>query len=189
MFSFLKNVSYKTYFSCVYVMILHICVKYDSDSWCLSHRTVLFGRCCAQLLQRTTLYAPMDCNPPGSSVHGIFQAGILEWVAMPSSRGPSLPRDGTCISCIAGGFTTEPQGEIQSDESTHMFKNMTSDSWFLSYSTCSLWEEGGPNAQRSHSMFFETQINNLECNQLLNQILFACIPLLPSVMVRQILFT
>ena len=33
-----------------------------------------------------TLCDPMDCNPPGSSVHGILQAGILEWVAMPSSR-------------------------------------------------------------------------------------------------------
>ena len=74
----------------------------------------------------------MDCSPPGSSVHGIFQAGILEWVAMPSSRGPSWHRDGTCISCIVGGFTTEPQGEIQSDESRRMFENMTSDSWFLS---------------------------------------------------------
>ena len=33
---------------------------------------------------------PMDCNPPGSSVHGIFQARILEWVAIPFSRGSSL---------------------------------------------------------------------------------------------------
>ena len=36
---------------------------------------------------------PMDCSPPGSSVHGILQARILEWVAMPSSRGSSRPRD------------------------------------------------------------------------------------------------
>ena len=40
----------------------------------------------------------MDCNPPGSSVHGILQARILEWVAMPSSRGSSPPRDRTCVS-------------------------------------------------------------------------------------------
>ena len=38
---------------------------------------------------------PTDCSPPGSSVHGILQAGTLEWVAMPSSRGSSQPRDGT----------------------------------------------------------------------------------------------
>ena len=38
---------------------------------------------------------PLDCSPPGSSVHGILQARILEWVAMPSSRGSSQPRDGT----------------------------------------------------------------------------------------------
>ena len=36
---------------------------------------------------------PMDCSPPGSSVHGILQARILEWVAMPSSRRSSWPRD------------------------------------------------------------------------------------------------
>ena len=49
---------------------------------------------------------PMDCSLPGSSVHGILQAIILEWVAMPSSRGSSPPRDGTrvsCISCISRG--------------------------------------------------------------------------------------
>ena len=41
----------------------------------------------------------MDCSPPGSSVHGILQ-GILEWVAMPSSKGSSQPRDGTCTFCL-----------------------------------------------------------------------------------------
>ena len=43
---------------------------------------------------------PMDCSPPGSSVHGISQARILEWVAISFSRGSSQPRDWTCISCI-----------------------------------------------------------------------------------------
>ena len=46
----------------------------------------------------------MDCSPPGSFVHGILQARILEWVAMASSRGSSRPRDRTqvsCTSCIA----------------------------------------------------------------------------------------
>ena len=40
---------------------------------------------------------PYDCSPPDSFVHGILQAWILEWVAMPSSRGSSLPRDRTCV--------------------------------------------------------------------------------------------
>ena len=67
----------------------------------------------AQLLQLCpTLCDPMNCNLPGSSVHGILQATILEWVAMSCSRGSSQPRDGTHVSCgfcIAGGFfTTEP---------------------------------------------------------------------------------
>ena len=42
----------------------------------------------------------MDCSPPGSSVHGIFQARILEWVAIYFSRGSSQPRDWTWVSCI-----------------------------------------------------------------------------------------
>ena len=46
----------------------------------------------------------MDCSPPVSSVHGILQARILEWVAMPSSRESPQPRDGTQVSCIAGEF-------------------------------------------------------------------------------------
>ena len=51
-------------------------------------------------------------EPPGSSVHGIFQARILEWVAISSSRGSSPPRDGMCISCFGRGFfTTEPPGK------------------------------------------------------------------------------
>jgi len=46
----------------------------------------------------------MDSSPPGSSAHGILQARILEWLAIPFSRGSSQPRDGTLVSCIAGGF-------------------------------------------------------------------------------------
>ena len=56
-----------------------------------------------------TLCDPMDCRPPGSSVHGILQARVLEWVAMPFSRGSFQPRDQThvsCVSCFAGGFFT-----------------------------------------------------------------------------------
>ena len=49
-----------------------------------------------------TLCDPMDCNLPGSSVHGIFQAKILEWVAISYSRGSSPPRNLTQVSCIAG---------------------------------------------------------------------------------------
>ena len=44
---------------------------------------------------------PMDCSPPGSSVPGILPARILKWVAMPSSRGSSQPRDQTRVSCVS----------------------------------------------------------------------------------------
>ena len=52
-----------------------------------------------------TLCDPMDYSLPGSSVHGIFLARILEWVVMPSSRGSSRPRVRTCISCISTAHT------------------------------------------------------------------------------------
>ena len=55
---------------------------------------------------------PMNYSSPGSSVHGICQAGILEWVAASFSQGPSWPRDGTWVFCTAGGFfTSEPSGK------------------------------------------------------------------------------
>ena len=53
-----------------------------------------------------TLCDPMDCSLPGSSVHGIFQARILEWVAIPFSRRSSQPRNQTQVSCVAGRFFT-----------------------------------------------------------------------------------
>ena len=53
-----------------------------------------------------TFCDPMNCSLPGSSVHGIFQARILEWVAISFSRGSSQPRVQTWVSCIAGRFFT-----------------------------------------------------------------------------------
>ena len=49
-----------------------------------------------------TLCDPMDCSLPGSSIHGIFQARVLEWVAISFSRGSSQPRDRTWVSHIVG---------------------------------------------------------------------------------------
>ena len=81
----------KANFTCILICITGVCV-------------------CAQSCP--TFCDPMDCSPPGSSVHGIFQASIVEWVAISFFRGSSLPRDWTCVSCvscIAGWFfTTEP---------------------------------------------------------------------------------
>ena len=65
---------------------------------------------CVQLLQLCpALRDSTDCSLPGSSVNGILQARILEWVPMPTSWGSSWPRDWTHVSCITGRFfTTEP---------------------------------------------------------------------------------
>ena len=65
--------------NCTYMAIVHVCV-------CVHVRTCVYthGQSCLPL------WDPMDCSPPGSSVHGILQAGILKWVAIP--RGSSQPR-------------------------------------------------------------------------------------------------
>ena len=79
---------------------------------CIGRRTLIHYVvfCCAQSLPLCpTLCNPMDCSPPGSPVHGIVQARIQEWVAMPSSKESSQLKGGTrvsCISCIAGKFFT-----------------------------------------------------------------------------------
>ena len=62
---------------------------------------------CAKSLQLyLTLCDPMDCSPPGFSVRGILHTRVLEWVAMPSSRGSSQLRGRTWVSCFAGRFFT-----------------------------------------------------------------------------------
>ena len=64
-------------------------------NWDTKHLAVTAA---AYLLQSCpTLCNPIDCSLPGSSVHGILQARVLEWVALPSSRGSSQPRDQTQV--------------------------------------------------------------------------------------------
>ena len=77
-----------------------------------------------------TLYDPMDCSQTASSVHGILQARILEWVAMPSSRGSSQLRDRTpvsYVSCIRqGSLPWVPPGS-QASEKVVCLRSL----WFL----------------------------------------------------------
>ena len=65
-----------------------------------------FIQACLVAQSCPTLCDSMDCSLPVSSAHGIFQARIREWVAIPFSRGSSQPRDWTQVSCIVGRFFT-----------------------------------------------------------------------------------
>ena len=73
--------------------------------------TSLLGTCmcvCVLVAQLCpTLCDPTDCSPPGSSVHGVLQARILEWVDIFFSRASSRPRDQTQVSCFAGRLFTD----------------------------------------------------------------------------------
>ena len=80
-----------------------------ASSWRRNYSTPLS---CIHAQSCPTLCNPMDCSPPGSSVHGIFQARILIWAAISFSRGSSQPQEWTPVSWIAGRFlTTEPHGK------------------------------------------------------------------------------
>ena len=76
------------------------CLKMLKWKFWEKHKDIIWRNEVAQSCP--TLCDPIDCSPPGSSVHGIFQARMLEWVAISFSRGTSQPRDRTWVSCIVG---------------------------------------------------------------------------------------
>ena len=75
---------------------MHVCVRLSPPEIVTDCESALHTK---SLQSRPTLCSSMDCSPRGSSVHGVLQARILEWIAMPSSRGSSQPRD-HYVSCI-----------------------------------------------------------------------------------------
>ena len=93
--------------------IVFTVVMYGCESWTIKKAACMPAGVWAQLCPIPC--DPIDCSPPGYSVHGIFQARILELVAISSSRGSSWPRNGTCVSCIfcigRSFFTIVPPGK------------------------------------------------------------------------------
>ena len=79
----------------------------------------------------TLVRCPKDCSPPGSSVRGLLQARTLEWVAMPSSRGSSWPRDWTRVSFIGRWilYHLRPQGSPRLFNKSSIFKLKHKGSW------------------------------------------------------------
>ena len=82
-----------------WISIWHIIIATSIHTHIHTYVSVLVAPCPA-------LCDPMDCSLLGSSIHGILQARILEWVAIRFSRGSSWPRDQTRVSCSAGKFIT-----------------------------------------------------------------------------------
>ena len=87
------------------VSSVQMCINLNASSvqMCITQARWIFhlqNIFCACMLSHVWLCDCMDCSLPGSSVHRILQAKILEWVAMPSSRGSSWPRVWTCIFCF-----------------------------------------------------------------------------------------
>ena len=93
-----------------WVTNIHI-YRYIYACVCVCVCVYIYIACVLSHFTTVALCNYMDCSPPGSSVSGILQARILEWVAIPSSRRSSRPRDQTHVFCITGGFfTAEPEG-------------------------------------------------------------------------------
>ena len=93
----------QTWVSCIAGNLLH----YRQILYQLSDQKIhdiIYILLCLVVQSCPTCCDPIDCSLPGSSIHGIPQARILEWFAMPSSRGSSKPRDQTQVSHTAGGF-------------------------------------------------------------------------------------
>ena len=97
---------------CLLLLCAYVCVYIYTHTHTHTHTYIYTGLCAPLLQLCLTLWDPMDCSPPGSSVHGILQARILEWVTMPFSRESPQPTDQTgiscasCISCIESWFFT-----------------------------------------------------------------------------------
>ena len=108
-----------------YSSVQHLTLKYEcflslwSDPVCYAQK--LLHWCLA-------LCDPVGCSTPGSSVHGILQARILEWVAMPSSRGSSRPRDRPCLLHLlhwqAGSLPLAPPGKPRNDPDKQLIQNL-----------------------------------------------------------------
>ena len=79
----------------------------------------------------------MDCSPPGFSVHGILQERILEWIAIPFSRGSFWPSDWTWVSCIAGRFWRKARQCIK--EQRHHFAGKSPPSLSCGFSSSHVW--------------------------------------------------
>ena len=99
----------------------------DSKWWRINrikgkfHLFKLFFPPCESEVSQLCPVEPMDCSPPGSSVYGIFQARVLEWVAISFSRGSSQPRDRTRVSRTAGRrFTVWAISIIYSEAPSHL---------------------------------------------------------------------
>ena len=110
---------------CVYLLCCYLCKGWELPPcplelfpmfWVIPHIKIIIYFGCVGSISRYVLImwsevkvaqsCPTLCDPMEDTVHGILQARILEWVAIPFSRGPSQPGDQTQVSCTAGRFFT-----------------------------------------------------------------------------------
>ena len=119
--------------------VLHCSGSATNPSYTYTHtHTHTYIYICACLVAQSMSDSdPMDCSSPsGTSVHGILQTKILEWVAIPFSRGSSWPRDWTGVPCVTGRFFTiwATREALGSPMYTHTHSHIYVDKHIFKYS-------------------------------------------------------
>ena len=106
----IRSGTYWTRFGCSFFLFTRMVYRghsfHHAVSHCVYHSLYCVCVCVLVAQSRLTLCDPMDCSSPDFSVHGILQTSVLEWIAIPFSRGTSQPRDWTLVSCVAGTLFT-----------------------------------------------------------------------------------
>ena len=151
--SFLHTFSFSTK---IRYQILHLGLLFFEGKWVLVSQSWL------------TLCDPIDCCPPDSSVHGILQARILEWVAIPLSRESSRPRGWTWVSCIARRFfTIWVTKEAPLILSQHSVSLSLECSIFLEHTHGLLWRNYDTCLMRSHTLLqLGVALRTLHCGSI-----------------------
>ena len=121
-----------------------------------------------------SLWDSMYCSLLGSSVHGIFQARILEWVAISLLRGSSWPRDWTRVSCFAGRFFTiwATREALMKSVPLTIVPLSSTISFYRSIQMCSYF----PHFRPSIITFWSNILQNIVCTSNLESFPFLCCP-------------
>ena len=104
--------------------------------WSMVSNCILYSLSCLPLCY------PMECSPPSSSIHVIYQVRITEWVAISFSRGSSWPRHWTCVSCIqAGSLPLNHQERVSNHYNGFLYsvfcdREQFKVSWYIYVSVC-----------------------------------------------------
>ena len=150
------KICFPLYIKISQAIVRRTCPCRTDNGFTLIMKSILVAQLCP------TLFHSLGCSLPRSSVHGILQARIVEWVDIPFSRGSSRPRDWTWVSCIAGRFFT-----IWATREALMIPNLATSNMYQS-NCWGLNSEGQIEWTSQHAVDLRLKVKDLEsCSQTL----------------------